>query len=57
MYQMTHNMVTDQYNADTCEIQNNSWLLEYDVDPCEEDSNLDIATKHTMYIYVILKKI
>ena len=35
----------------------NSWLLKYNVDPCEEDSNLDIATRHTMYIYVIQTQI
>ena len=26
----------------------NMWLPKYSVDPCEEDSNLDIATRHTM---------
>ena len=27
---------------------NKHGLLEYNVDPCEEDSNLDIATRHTI---------
>ena len=35
----------------------NSWLPKYNVDPCEDDSNLDIATIHTMYIYVIQTQI
>ena len=42
---MTHNMATNQYNENPCEIQKKSWLLKDNVDPCEEDSNLDIATE------------
>ena len=38
-------------------IYKQSWLLKYSVDPCEEDSNLDITTRHTMYIYVKQMKI